>query len=936
MEQPLQLQPQSWSAQGSLDTDLDRILATAADGSLPDSLPDGVGSLAHTTSFSGMSLEGPGSLERMSSHGSSGVSAGFRMSQSSLPSPDFGPRLSQSSIPSPGPGHLNLYPSRPEESFEPPAPTSVSLAAMAQSIPLHRQTPVPEKAAAPTLVKITNTSCTLRWDALPGSAESGLWYHLYRVDEGDTEGNETTTLVYSTQDPVCLAFTCVQLEEGAEYHFGLVIESCDRMTQSALSDLLAVRVGLACTFAHLHSKGAGMKGKVNVQEKPYSRVSWIKMKQPPPPICERCTSTLRKHFKGQTFSAQLCQEFCAHVERVRCRKCQEWCSAEQCRIAGDFLCAAHSSVSTAQPVPVESKFASARALPAAGTAASSTARVPQPTAPPTNVDDIGGLNGMMARTSIAEEEEELAGSPTHGPELATETDAQMAQRLVRHKVEQLVRRLKEQNFGQLLSAQYSDRTEQDHLESDGFASQPLKRKMVGKSFESVVTTELSDLMVVVFEHMRERVAQLPSFILPKWHAAYGTSTFEQLWELEHARSELVQEVISRENFGRNLFQAVKRAADSGEMGGSHADMLGLPAFYDCWNSVLAQSGCVMVVYTCPRGSAEAAARVVASLPAHFRDVGVSAVAPIVSGLLGDVVCTGLAAHDHDCVFGGEVVPLEGATSVLEKMVEEGYESEACEWIAGNPSVVEWRNVESMSLLHKAAICGAHRVAAALLAHELAESSVPLAQRLDVHGKSAIDYAVLMDDEHLYDLLQDSLPASLDCGSNSDSVNLMPDLQTVRAASKEGILPVRERGTSVAVSDVSDPAGEFSPYQSLLRGQANAILSEISSGARASVGRSSLSTSDTALPAVVQSASVAAGLAAGAKVLRANIVECRTVTPAAIAEGDGGANKKHHPYVEYRVVRPPDNKSMIVFSRSAKHMCLSTAVTSRGRRPLILD
>ena len=920
MEHPLQLQPQSWSAQGSLDTDLDRILATAADGSLPDSLPDGAGSLAHTSSFSGMSLEGPGSLERMSSLGSS--CAGFRASQSSLPSPDFGQRWSQSSVSSPGAGHLNLYPSHPEESFEPPAPKSVSLAAMAQSIPVHRQTPVPDKAAAPTLVKITNTSCTLRWDALPGGAESGLWYHLYRVDEGDTEGNETTTLVYSTQDPVCLKFTCVQLEEGAEYHFGLVIESCDRMTQSALSDLLAVRVGLACTFAHLHSKGAGMKGKVNVQEKPYSRVSWVNMKQPPPPICERCTSTLRKHFKGQTFSAQLCQEFCAHVERVRCKKCQEWCSGEQCLIAGDFLCAVHGSVSSAQPVPVESKFAAARALPTAGSDATTTANVPQPTAPPTNFDDLGGLNGMMARTSIAEEEAELADSPMHGPELATETDAQMAQRLVQHKVEQLVRRLKEQNFGQLITAQYSDRTEQDHLVSDGFVSQPLKRMMVGKSFESVVTTELSDLMIVVFEHMRERVAQLPSFILPKWHAAYGTSTFEQLWELEHARSELVQEVISRENFGRNLLQAVRRAADTGELGKSHADMLGLPGFYDCWNSVLAQSGCVMVVYTCPRGSAGAAARVVASLSAHFRDVGVSAVAPIVSGQLGDVVYTGLAAHDHDCVFGGEIVPLEGATSVLERMIEEGYESEACEWITGNPSVVEWHNVESMSLLHKAAICGAHRVAVALLAHKLAESSVPLAQRLDVHGKSAIDYAALMDDEQLYDLLQDGLPACLECDSQSDSTKLMPDFQTARAAAKEDTLLVRRRGNSVAVSDVSDPDGEFSPYQNLLRGQANSILSEISSGATVSVGRSSLSTNDTALPTVVQTASVAAGLAAGAKVLRANIVECHTVTPG-IAEGDR-TNKKQHPYVEYRVVRPPDNKSMRVFYRSA---CFFTAATS---------
>jgi hypothetical protein len=287
---------------------------------------------------------------------------------------------------------------------------------------LQRQIPIPEKAAMPTLVKITNTSCTLRWDAVPDSADTGLWYHLYQVDEGVAEGNETTKLIYSTQDPVCLKFTCVQLKEGAEYNFGLVVESCDRMKQSTLSDLLAVRVGLSCSFAHLHSKGAGLKGKVNVQEKPFSRVSWVNMKQPPPPICERCTSTLRKHFKGQTFSAQLCHEFCAHVERVRCKTCQEWCSAEQCLTAGDFLCAAHGT-KAAEPTAAENKPTPAHTLPTADTgattAATTAAKVPHPTAPPTAqvqpipTDNLDGLNGMMARTSIAEEEEEqqLAESP---------------------------------------------------------------------------------------------------------------------------------------------------------------------------------------------------------------------------------------------------------------------------------------------------------------------------------------------------------------------------------------------------------------------------------------------------------------------------------------------------------------------------------------------
>ena len=63
----------------------------------------------------------------------------------------------------------------------------------------------------------------------------------------------------------------------------------------------------------------------------------------------------------------------------------------------------------------------------------------------------------------------------------------------------------------------------------------------------------------------DRVAQLPSYILPKWHATYNTTSFDELWQLEQARSELVQEVIQREDFGRRLLHAVKRAADEGEL-----------------------------------------------------------------------------------------------------------------------------------------------------------------------------------------------------------------------------------------------------------------------------------------------------------------------------------------------------------------------------------
>ena len=912
----MDLQPRSWgNGAGSLDSDLDRILAGAAEGSLPDSLPGGAGSLESMRGSFGAGSLGVGglgsretSLEHVSSFGSNGsaplygMSAGFRVSQSSLPSPGIGGLRVSQSLPSPGGAEFwapNLFPAEPGEQRREPA----AAFGLSPAEPLVRQKSVPANASMPSLVKVANTSCTLSWEGVPGGEGAGLWYHLYRIDEGMAEGDETSTLVYSTQDLGFLKFTCGGLVEGTEYHFGLVVESVDRMTQSALSDLLAVTVGLTCQFAHLHSKGAGVKGKVNVQEKPFSRVAWVKMRKPPPPICERCTSTLRKCFKNQTTSKQLCVEFLVHVEKARCKTCQEWCTHEECNSTGDFLCQLHSGP-VAKPVPPAAAAAAAAALPALTTGAPPAQWVqPQPS------DDLGGLNGLMQRSSIAEEEEAIDGStpdfsqesPTHGPTLATETDHQMSERLVRHKIEQLVTQLKAENFGQLLAAQYSDRSEADHLGAENYEEQATKRKMVGKSFESVVTTQLGDLMIVVFDNMRERVGALPSYILPKWHAMYNTESFDQLWELEHARSELVQEVLSREDFGRNLYQAVKRSADLGELPESHADMLNRPGFYDSWCGVLAQSGCVMVVYTCPRGSAVAASRVIAALPAVFSAAGVSAVAPIVGGNLREVMHTGLVAQDHDCVFGGEVVPLEGAVSLLERMVEEGYEQSACEWIAAKPeAVTAWLNVEGMSLLHKAVLGGAREVVAALLAAaELTQPLLPgpgnrslsLAQQRDSYGKSALDYAAVMDSDALYNMLQDSLPSA--------PFDPTPAATVAAAAAAMNLVPAtKPRAASLAVSELSDPA--CSPYQMMLRDRADSILSEIQAGARSSVGRASLSTETHALPAVVQSATAAAALAAGAKVVRANIVDAATVS----ARGD-----KKHKYVEYRVVVEAQRSSL---------------------------
>lgn len=100
---------------------------------------------------------------------------------------------------------------------------------------------------------------------------------------------------------------------------------------------------LLCTFTYLHSKAVGIRAKVNVQERPFSRVTWVEMKSPSPPICERCTSTLQKHFKNSTTSKQLCREFLKYVFKYRCRLCLEWCSTDASRNVHDFLCPLHAT-----------------------------------------------------------------------------------------------------------------------------------------------------------------------------------------------------------------------------------------------------------------------------------------------------------------------------------------------------------------------------------------------------------------------------------------------------------------------------------------------------------------------------------------------------------------------------------------------------------------
>ncbi len=96
-----------------------------------------------------------------------------------------------------------------------------------------------------------------------------------------------------------------------------------------------------CAFESHHSSVAGRKSKVRLQTRPFSRVKWVELIQPPPPMCERCTSTVRKHWMGQTTSPVLCMAFCQYTARIQCRsqRCTEWVSGAECIRLNDLMCA---------------------------------------------------------------------------------------------------------------------------------------------------------------------------------------------------------------------------------------------------------------------------------------------------------------------------------------------------------------------------------------------------------------------------------------------------------------------------------------------------------------------------------------------------------------------------------------------------------------------
>jgi hypothetical protein len=80
---------------------------------------------------------------------------------------------------------------------------------------------------------------------------------------------------------------------------------------------------LKCVFTGI-GKGNHRSDKNPVQRLPFSRAGkWVEIWRGFP-MCERCTSTLRKHYTGATYSPDLAAAFVHTVKRYKCRDCDAW------------------------------------------------------------------------------------------------------------------------------------------------------------------------------------------------------------------------------------------------------------------------------------------------------------------------------------------------------------------------------------------------------------------------------------------------------------------------------------------------------------------------------------------------------------------------------------------------------------------------------------
>lgn len=99
---------------------------------------------------------------------------------------------------------------------------------------------------------------------------------------------------------------------------------------------------LVCFLSSI-GKGSHFHPQKNpVQKQPFSRAGrdgkWIEMKKPRQPMCESCTSTIRKHYTGATNSPELVAAFVHEVEVYKCHSCGAWNQGAAAVAASNMTC----------------------------------------------------------------------------------------------------------------------------------------------------------------------------------------------------------------------------------------------------------------------------------------------------------------------------------------------------------------------------------------------------------------------------------------------------------------------------------------------------------------------------------------------------------------------------------------------------------------------
>ena len=95
---------------------------------------------------------------------------------------------------------------------------------------------------------------------------------------------------------------------------------------------------LVCVFDGI-GRGTHKSDKNPVQRKPFSRAKWVQLIQPLAPMCESCTSTLRKHYTGTTNSPELAAAFVHTCHKYTCHRCNTENDAVEARRVGNMCCA---------------------------------------------------------------------------------------------------------------------------------------------------------------------------------------------------------------------------------------------------------------------------------------------------------------------------------------------------------------------------------------------------------------------------------------------------------------------------------------------------------------------------------------------------------------------------------------------------------------------